>query len=180
VANLAGELKDKAGAVAIRYGVGMTGNHAGNVALFQGYEDLDGVDRAFDVYAGSSDYVEAMASGKVQVQFRNIWQLDTSVGYGDSSATTPKYGVVTRFRSSDPMTETMQELSGVLKDNGALTMRYGTLLTGDNVGMRLAGVTYPSMSAIQKGYEALGANKAFQEALGTVDLDLRNVIKFVA
>ena len=114
VANLAGELKDKAGAVAIRYGVGMTGNHAGNVALFQGYEDLDGVDRAFDVYAASSDYVEAMASGKVQVQFRNIWQLDTSVGYGDSSATTPKYGVVTRFRSSDPMTETMQELSGVL------------------------------------------------------------------
>ena len=44
---LATDLRSKAGAVVVRYGVIATGNRAGSLVLFQGYDELTGIDRAF-------------------------------------------------------------------------------------------------------------------------------------
>ena len=72
VAGLVDVLKSKAGALTARYGVMGTGDYAGNLVLFQGYEELNGIDRTFKVYAESSDYQALITSGKVNVKLRNL------------------------------------------------------------------------------------------------------------
>ena len=72
--------------------------------LFQGYEELNGVDRAFKVYAESSDYQTIITSGKVGVRLRNLWKIE-ALQLRNPSSETPAYGVVTRFASADLMLE---------------------------------------------------------------------------
>ena len=178
IAGLVADLKSKAGAVTIRYGVLGTGEYAGNIVLFQGYEELNGIDRAFNVYAESSDYHAVTTSGKVGVRLRNIWKIE-ALQLQNPSADVPAYGVVTRFGSADLMLDRMQQLVPLFESNGAMIMRYGTLMTGDNAGKRLVGVSYPSMDAIEKTYDALRANDVYNAMLAEMDLDMRNIIRFV-
>ena len=178
VKGLAAELKNKAGALTTRYGAISTGNYAGSLVLFQGYHEHNGIDAAFKVYADSSDYQALMASGKVDVRSRNIWKLE-ALQLQKPSTDTPVYGVVTRFTSADLMLERLQQFVPMFEENGALTMRYGTLMTGNDAGKRLLGVTYPSMNAIEKTYDALRASEAYTKLLNDVDLDMRNIVRFV-
>jgi len=178
VAAFVGDLKDKAGALTARYGVIATGDGAGNIVLFQSYEELNGIDQAFKVYANSSDYQAVITSGKVQVQMRNLWKIE-ALNQQNQAADAPAYGVVTRFGSADLMLDRVQKVVPLFEENGAMAMRYGTLMTGSNAGMRLLGVTYPSMDAIQKTYDALQANDDYSAMLADIDLDMRNIIKFV-
>lgn len=175
---LAADLRNNAGAAVARYGVISTGNRAGNLVLFQGYEELNGIDRAFQVYTESSAYQALMGSGKLHVQMRNIWKIE-ALGLKNESPDGPKYGVMTRFASSDLMLERLQQFVPMFEDNGAQFMRYGTLMTGEHAGQRLLGVAYPSMAAIEKTYDALGASSAYQKLLGDVDLGMRNIFRFV-
>ncbi len=178
VEGLAAELRDKAGAATTRYGVLGTGEQAGSLVLFQTYEELNGIDRAFTVYAESSDYQSIITSGKVHVRLRNITKLE-ALQLENPSSDMAAYGVVTRFASSDPMTDRMQDLVPLFEENGAMVMRYGTVMTGENAGKRLLGVGYPSMDAIEKTYDALRASDAYTAMLGEVDLEFRNIIRFV-
>ena len=59
-----------------------------------------------------------------------------------------------------------------------MLMRYGTLITGSNAGKRLAGVTYPSMDAIQKTYEGLRASADYQSLLTETSVERREVVRF--
>lgn len=178
VAGLVDELKSKAGALTARYGVVGTGDNAGSIVLFQGYEELNGVDRAFKVYAESSDYQAIITSGKLGVRLRNLWKIE-ALQLRNPSSETPAYGVVTRFASADVMLERMQELVPLFEENGAMVIRYGTLMTGNNAGKRLFGATYPSMDAIEKTYDALRASDVYNATLGEIDLEFRNIIRFV-
>ena len=96
IGGFVGDLVSKAGSVGVRYGVVATGEHAGSLVLFQSYEDLAGIEKAFQVYADSSDYQEIISSGKLSVSFRNIIKLE-DVNVSNPSSDTPKYGVITRF-----------------------------------------------------------------------------------
>lgn len=172
-----GDLVSKAGSVGVRYGVVATGEHAGSLVLFQSYEDLTGIDKAFQVYAESSDYQAVISSGKLSVSFRNIIKLE-DVNVSNPSTDTPKYGVVTRF-SGPLFLDQMSEMIPLWEDNGAMLMRYGTLVTGNQAGMRLLGATYPSMDAIEKTYDALRSSAIYEKILTEVDLDMRNIVRFV-
>lgn len=178
VVGFAAELKSKAGAVTARYALVGTGEYAGNLVLFQGYEELNGVDRAFKVYAESPDYRAVTTSGKLGVRFRNLWKIE-ALRLQHQSPDLPAYGVVTRFASADLMLDRLQQFVPLFEDNGAMVMRDGTLMTGENAGKRLLGVTYPSMDAIEKTYDALRASEAYNALLGDVDLDMRNIVRFV-
>jgi hypothetical protein len=178
VAVLATELKDKAGAATTRFGVLATGEHAGALVLFQSYEELNGIDRALNVYAESSDYQSLITSGKVQVRLRNIVKLE-ALQLKNVYTDMPAYGVVTRVASSDPMTDRMEQLVPLFEENGAMVMRYGTLVTGENAGKRLLAVAYPSMDAIEKTYDALRASDTYNSILGEVDLEMRNIVRIV-
>lgn len=171
-----GDLVSKAGSVGVRYGVVATGEHAGSLVLFQSYEDLTGIDKAFQVYAESSDYQAVISSGKLSVSFRNIIKLE-DINVSNPSTDTPKYGVVTRF-SGPLFLDQMSEMIPLWEDNGAMLMRYGTLVTGSQAGMRLLGATYPSMDAIEKTYDALRSSAIYEKILTEVDLDMRNIVRF--
>ena len=59
-----------------------------------------------------------------------------------------------------------------------MLMRYGTLITGSNAGKRLAGVTYPSMDAIEKTYDGLRASRDYQTLLNEATLVRRDIVRF--
>ncbi len=170
-------LKAKAGALTVRYGAIGTGPNAGNLIMFQGYEDMNAIENAWNKHQDSADYNNMMASGKMSVVVRNIIRLHP-LSIEDTTDVHPKYGVLIKFHSSDPMIDEVTKIGQVFKDNGALTFRYGTLSTGSDAGHRVFGVTYPSMDSIEKAYDAANADTIYQKALSTVDVDFRNIIRF--
>ena len=170
------DLKSKAGAIVVRAGIITTGEQAGLLALFQAYEGMDGFEKALDVYAASSDYAAMMASGKVSVVMRNLLKIH-AVPFDQNTTKTPKFIVLTRATAADTMIDTITQLAPIFADGGALTLRYGTLVTGSNAGNRLLGVTYPSMAAIEKTYDALTADAAYQAALSSFNVNLRAIVR---
>ena len=170
-------LKAKAGALTVRYGAIGTGPNAGNLIMFQGYEGMNAIENAWDKHQDSADYNNMMASDKMSVVVRNIIRLHP-LSIEDTTDVHPKYGVLIKFNSSDPMIDEVTKIGQVFKDNGALTFRYGTLSTGSDAGHRVFGVTYPSMDSIEKAYDAANADPIYQKALSTVDVDFRNIIRF--
>ena len=170
-------LKAKAGALTVRYGAIGTGPNAGNLIMFQGYEDMNAIENAWDKHQDSADYNNMMASDKISVVVRNIIRLHP-LSIEDTTDAHPKYGVLIKFNSSDSMIDEVTKIGQVFKDNGALTFRYGTLSTGSDAGHRVFGVTYPSMDSIEKAYDAANADTIYQKALSTVDVDFRNIIRF--
>ena len=77
------------------------------------------------------------------------------------------------------MIDEMSQLASVFADNGALTLRYGTLVTGSNAGNRLVGATYPSMEAIEKTYDALAADSHYQSVLSNASINMRGIIRLM-
>ena len=75
------------------------------------------------------------------------------------------------------MLENMAELAKVFEDAGACTLAYGTVITGSNVGNRLLGITYPSMSAIESAYDELASNTAYQSLIGDIDINMRQIVR---
>lgn len=171
------QLKSDAGAISVRYGVGITGDHAGDLGAFQLYEDFAGIERAFGVLAGSSDYQALMATEGLQIKLRNIVKLE-DVQLPNPSGETPAFGWISRFGSDDLMLDKVAAIAPVLRENGAMVMRYGTLLTGSAAGRRLIGVTFPSMDAIERSSAALAQNDAYKAIVTAVDLDFRNFVRF--
>lgn len=170
------DLKSKAGALVVRAGIITTGEQAGSLALFQAYEGMGGFEKALDVYAASSDYGAMMASGKVSVVMRNLVKMH-AVPFDQNVSETPKFIVLTRAAAPATMIDTVTQLAPIFADSGALTLRYGTLVTGSNAGNRLLGVTYPSMTAIEKTYDALAADATYQAALSSFNVNLRVIVR---
>ena len=176
VKTVAQELLDNAGAIRVRVGVVVTGDNPGGVLLVQGYEGIDGLEKALDVYSNSAAYAEFVASGKVQIRLRNLVRTHP-VAFQANGSGDPKYIVLTRASSSDPMLDNMSTLAKVFEDAGACTLAYGTIITGSNVGNRLLGITYPSMSAIESAYDTLASDSDYQALLQDVDINMRQIVR---
>jgi len=178
VGTFVGELMDRASCVGARYGVMGTGMEAGSLVLFQSYAGLGDIEKVFEVYAASSAYQAVINSGKLSVTLRNIVKLE-DVQLSDPSADTPSYGVVTIVSRSGLTGERMKGIVPIFEQNGAMLMRFGTLITGSNAGKLLLGVTYPSMDAIEKTYDSLRASADYQSLLSEVKLQRREIVRFV-
>ena len=176
VGSVIDDLKSKAGALVVRAGVIATGEQTGSLALFQAYEGMDGFEKALDVYAASSDYAAMLGSGKVSVVMRNILKMH-SVPFNHNTSEAPKYIVLTRAAAPQSSIDTVTQLAPIFADNGALTLRFGTLVTGNNAGNRLLGVTYPSMDAIEKTYDTLRDDSNYQAALADFNINLRAIVR---
>ena len=176
VGSVINDLKSKAGALVVRAGVIATGEQTGSLALFQAYEGMDGFEKALDVYAASSDYAAMLGSGKVSVVMRNILKMH-SVPFNHNTSEAPKYIVLTRAAAPQSSIDTVTQLAPIFADNGALTLRFGTLVTGNNAGNRLLGVTYPSMDAIEKTYDTLRDDPNYQAALADFNINLRAIVR---
>jgi hypothetical protein len=176
VKTLAQELLDGAGAVRVRVGVVATGDDPGAVLLVQAYETIDGFEKAMDVYAKSAAYADFVASGKVQIRLRNLVKTHP-VAFQTQASGDPKYLVLTRASSSDPLLDNMAKLAKLFEDAGACTLAYGTIITGSNAGNRLLGITYPSMAAIEAAYDVLGSDANYQALLEDVDVNMRHIVR---
>lgn len=173
---VAEELKASAGALTTRYGVIATGEHAGNIMLLQSYSELNGIDAAFDLYGKSAEYKALVGSGKIGVVLRNILKVE-GVELNNQSPDMPAYGVLTRWGSDDPMSEEMNKAVHLFEDNGAMFMRYWTIMTGSAAGRRLLAVAYPSMDAIEKTYTALRGSDSYNSIVAKIDIDFRNIVR---
>jgi hypothetical protein len=175
------DLIAKAGAKGTRFGSIGTGEHAGSLLFVQFYDDLNGYQKGLEMQGNSSQFKEIMSSGKANIYLRNIaTSLQTKF---EQSSEHPKYIVMTRAEASmsdkEKFLDCVNDTSSCFKDNGALTLRFGNLLTGSNVGNYLLGVGYPSMEAIEKTYDELSANSSYKKLMTFAKVNMRNIIKIL-
>ena len=175
------DLIAKAGAKGTRFGSIGTGEHAGSLLFIQFYDDLNGYQKGLELQGNSSQFKEIMSSGKANIYLRNIaTSLQTKF---EQSSEHPKYIVMTRAEASmsdkEKFLDCVNDTSSCFKDNGALTLRFGNLLTGSNVGNYLLGVGYPSMEAIEKTYDELSANSSYKKLMTFAKVNMRNIIKIL-
>ena len=175
------DLIAKAGAKGTRFGSIGTGEHAGSLLFIQFYDDLNGYQTGLELQGNSSQFKEIMSSGKANIYLRNIaTSLQTKF---EQSSEHPKYIVMTRAEASmsdkEKFLDCVNDTSSCFKDNGALTLRFGNLLTGSNVGNYLLGVGYPSMEAIEKTYDELSANSSYKKLMTFAKVNMRNIIKIL-
>jgi hypothetical protein len=173
---LCGELKEKAGAVTTRYGVVATGEHTGQVILFQTYDDMNGIGAAFDVYQSSATYEALTSSSDISVTLRNILKIE-ALGLKKPSTEVPAYGVATRWACPGLKLGELGAMVKHFETHGATVLRYCTTLTGPAAGSRLLLAGYPSMAAIQNTYEALRSDPGYDALLQDIDLHWRNNIR---
>ena len=175
------DLIAKAGAKGTRFGSIGTGEHAGSLLFIQFYDDLNGYQKGLEMQGNSSQFKEIMSSGKANIYLRNIaTSLQTKF---EQSSEHPKYIVITRAEAAmsdkDKFLNCINNTASCFKDNGALTLRFGNLLTGSNVGNYLLGVGYPSMEAIEKTYDELMVNSSYKELMTFAKVNMRNIIKIL-
>ena len=175
------DLIAKAGAKGTRFGSIGTGEHAGSLLFVQFYDDLNGYQKGLEMQGNSSQFKEIMSSGKANIYLRNIaTSLQTKF---EQSTEHPKYIVMTRAEASmsdkEKFLDCINDTSSCFKDNGALTLRFGNLLTGSNVGNYLLGVGYPSMEAIEKTYDDLSVNSSYKKLMTFAKVNMRNIIKIL-
>ena len=176
LAALTAELKQDAGAATTRFGVLATGEQTGQLVLFQTYEEMNGIDAAFGVYQNSAAYKSIIGSGEIAVTFRNILKIE-DLGLQKPSMDVPAYGVVTRWGCTELKLDAMRKEVHHFEDNGAMILRYCTIMTGPAAGRRTLTVGYPSMDSIEKTYEALRGSAGYNALIQTFDMDWRNIIR---
>jgi hypothetical protein len=175
------DLIANAGVKGTRFGSIGTGEHAGSLIFIQFYDELNGYQKAMEFQSQSPVFKEIMDSGKVNVYLRNIaTSLPTKF---ENSTEHPKYIVITRAEAAmsdkDKFLNCINDAASCFKDNGAITLRFGNLLTGSNVGNYLLGVGYPSMEAIEKTYDELLAHSSYKELMTFAKVNMRNIIKIL-
>jgi len=176
------DLRERAGAELVRYGYFGTGQGAGDLLFVQLYENLGGFDKAQEVYASSASYKSFFQSGKVSLKLRNIVKI-LPIAFETPPNPSPKYLVFTKG-AADPENKNaavdhIQQATGILSENGALTARFGQIITGSNVGQLLLAVTYPSLDAIEKTYDALNESQIFKDLHKVVDVNQREIIRLI-
>ena len=173
---LAKDLKSDAGAVTTRHGIMATGEHTGQLLLFQTYTEMNGIDRAFGVYEKSASYKGLVEDIGVSVTLRNILRIE-ELGLQKPSTDVPAYGVVTRAISRRLEMDRMAAIVPHFENNGAMIFRYCTILTGPAAGHRLLVVGYPSMDSVEKTYDALRGSSENDAILETHEIEWRNIIR---
>ena len=174
--SLANDLKSGAGAITTRHGIVATGEHTGQFILFQTYEEMNGIDRAFGVYESSEAYKGLVHDIGVSVTLRNILRIE-DVGLSNPSSDVPAYGVATRAKSVGLELERMRAVVPHFESNGAMIFRYCTILTGPAAGHKLLVVGYPSMDAVEKTYDTLRGSAEYNAILETHEIEWRNIIR---
>ena len=167
-----------AGASRVTYGATLSGLNPGALVFIQFFDSLSGFENVMGAFANSSAYAGILNLG-VKVYLRNIAKL-SDVAYTPKLDPRPNYLVMTKGKSSTAnaeLTAMMQDCTGVFAQSGAQTFRFGQILTGDNPGQYLLGITYPSMDAIQNAYDALPSNPAVQKVYSAIDVNMRSIIQ---
>ena len=172
------EESSAAGSTRASVGTIMTGNNAGSVVFQQFFQSLNDFANVMDAFATSDTYGKIMGTG-LTVTMRNIAKF-CDVPFDAPANPQRKYVVLTRGKShiSQPdLMDLMSEASPMFAETGAQTFRFARIMTGNNAGDFLLGVTYPSMAEIETTYDAIASNPIAAKIYGALDVNLRTIIK---
>ena len=167
-----------AGSTRASVGTIMTGSNAGSVVFQQFFQSLNDFANVMDAFATSDTYEKIMGTG-LTVTMRNIAKF-CDVPFDAPTNPQRKYVILTRGKShiSQPdLMELMAEASPMFAETGAQTFRFARIMTGNNAGDFLLGVTYPSMSEIEATYDAIASNPVAAKIYNALDVNLRTIIK---
>ena len=172
------EESSAAGSTRASVGTIMTGNNAGSVVFQQFFHSLNDFANVMDAFATSDTYGKIMGTG-LTVTMRNIAKF-CDVPFDAPANPQRKYVVLTRGKShiSQPdLMDLMSEASPMFAETGAQTFRFARIMTGNNAGDFLLGVTYPSMAEIETTYDAIASNPIAAKIYDALDVNLRTIIK---
>jgi hypothetical protein len=172
------EESSAAGSTRASVGTIMTGNNAGSVVFQQFFQSLNDFANVMDAFATSDTYGKIMGTG-LTVTMRNIAKF-CDVPFDAPANPERKYVVLTRGKShiSQPdLMDLMSEASPMFAETGAQTFRFARIMTGNNAGDFLLGVTYPSMAEIETTYDAIASNPIAAKIYDALDVNLRTIIK---
>ena len=167
-----------AGSTRASVGTIMTGSNAGSVVFQQFFQSLNDFANVMDAFATSDTYEKIMGTG-LTVTMRNIAKF-CDVPFDAPANPERKYVVLTRGKShiSQPdLMDLMSEASPMFAETGAQTFRFARIMTGNNAGDFLLGVTYPSMAEIETTYDAIASNPIAAKIYDALDVNLRTIIK---
>ena len=166
--------------LATRHGVTLSGLNPGALVFIQMYHSLAGLESAMDVISTSSAYASLINDQKVQPYVRNIAKV-ADVPFDNAAAVDVKYLVFTRAErlslSVQEMTEKIVATAPIFAANGAQSLRFGQLMTGESIGQHLLGVSYKSIVAIEKTYDALAQDDNFRQMSTEIDINMRSIIQ---
>ena len=172
------EESSAAGSTRASVGTIMTGNNAGSVVFQQFFQSLNDFANVMDAFATSDTYGKIMGTG-LTVTMRNIAKF-CDIPFDAPANPQRKYVVLTRGKShiSQPdLMDLMSEASPMFAETGAQTFRFARIMTGNNAGDFLLGVTYPSMAEIETTYDAIASNPIAAKIYDALDVNLRTIIK---
>ena len=118
----------------------------------------------------------------LKVTMRNVAKF-CDVPFTAPENPTWKYVVLTRGTShiSQPeLLDLMAEAAPMFAETGAQTFRFARIMTGNNAGDFLLGVTYPSMIEIEATYDAIGKSPVASKIYTSLGVNLRTIIKIQA
>ena len=172
------EESKSAGSTRASVGTIMTGSNVGSVVFQQFFNTLNDFADVMDAFVKSNTYSSIMSTG-LTVKMRNIAKF-CDVPFDAPSNPQRKYVILTRGKShvSQPeLMDLMAEASPMFAETGAQTFRLAKLMTGNNAGDFLLGVTYPSMSEIEATYDAIADNPVAAKIYSALNVNLRTIIK---
>ena len=176
---LKNEIEEKGNPVSIRAGTLITGYYAGAMALFQNYLTLSDFEQSYEILQASWHYQSLFKSGAAKVASRNLIKF-SPVEYEKNLVVEAQYLVLTRVKTLGSMLPSINRLAPVFSKTGALSYRLGSIMTGNNVGNELLGVSYKSMNQIETAYDLLADNLDYKDLLKNVTVKARNIVKLAS
>ena len=176
---LKNEIEEKGNPVSIRAGTLITGYYAGAIAFFQNYLTLSDFEKSYEILQASWHYQSLFKSGAAKVASRNLIKF-SPVEYEENLIVEAQYLVLTRVRTLGSMLPSINRLAPVFSKTGALSYRLGSIMTGNNVGNELLGVSYKSMNQIETAYDLLVDNLDYKDLLKNVTVKARNIVKLAS
>ena len=176
---LKNEIEEKGNPVSIRAGTLITGYYAGAMAFFQNYLTLSDFEQSYEILQASWHYQSLFKSGATKVASRNLIKF-SPVEYEENLIVEAQYLVLTRVKTLGSMLPSINRLAPVFSKTGALSYRLGSIMTGNNVGNELLGVSYKSMNQIETAYDLLADNLDYKDLLKNVTVKARNIVKLAS
>lgn len=176
---LKNEIEEKGNPVSIRAGTLITGYYAGAIAFFQNYLTLSDFEQSYEILQASWHYQSLFKSGAAKVASRNLIKF-SPVEYEENLIVEAQYLVLTRVKTLGSMLPSINRLAPVFSKTGALSYRLGSIMTGNNVGNELLGVSYKSMNQIETAYDLLADNLDYKDLLKNVTVKARNIVKLAS
>ena len=176
---LKNEIEEKGNPVSIRAGTLITGYYAGAMAFFQNYLTLSDFEQSYEILQASPHYQTLFNCGAAKVASRNLIKF-SPVEYEENLIVEAQYLVLTRVKTLGSMLPSINRLAPVFSKTGALSYRLGSIMTGNNVGNELLGVSYKSMNQIETAYDLLVDNLDYKDLLKNVTVKARNIVKLAS